>query len=231
MLSCLSSSLVAKAGHKRDHHRLAQTTTLGRPSPNGASHGTKLTEAPANSSLLSDGLSASQSSTYDGPVPRQLIYQVLTRSANHRSVALMSSFRTEKEMLIDFNSWEFGTLAQYILEEFYPKLSVYSPAHSIPLNPRSHLPYPKELFALIDPILEKRAPGIGPIIVDDAAGDPASLLVGVMVMGATVKNSPHGWDQAYYNQVAKDQIDFLVRMIRRTPEGAISHRVKELQLW
>ncbi|EGG09920.1 uncharacterized protein MELLADRAFT_95282 [Melampsora larici-populina 98AG31] len=144
------------------------------------------------------------------PELKQLVNLRLEKSANH--------------------SWEWGTQAEWILEGKYPSLSVYSDTQ-LPLNPKANLPYPAELFTIIDPILQRRAPGIGPIIVDDAAGDPASLLIGVMVMGATVKNSPYGWDQAYYNQVAKDQIDFLLQKIRRSKEGAVSHRVKELQLW
>lgn len=146
-------------------------------------------------------------------------------------------FSPELEQLVDLrlslsanHSWEWGTQVEWILERKYPSLSVYSDT-VLPLDPKANLPYPAELFTIIDPILRRRAPGIGPIIVDDAAGDPASLLIGVMVMGATVKNSPYGWDQAYYNQVAKDQIDFLLRKIRRSKEGAVSHRVKELQLW
>ncbi|KAH9813859.1 hypothetical protein DFH28DRAFT_325797 [Melampsora americana] len=146
------------------------------------------------------------------PELKQLVNFRLQRSANH--------------------SWEWGTQAQWVLEDKYPSLSVYS-ATQLPLNPKANLPYPAELFTIIDPILQRRENGTGPapIIVDEAAGDPASLLIGVMVMGATVKNSPYGWDQAYYNQIAKDQIDFLLRKIRRSKEGAVSHRVKELQLW
>ncbi|KAG0152184.1 hypothetical protein CROQUDRAFT_71031 [Cronartium quercuum f. sp. fusiforme G11] len=235
-LCCLIPNSIASSSHQRVHRQLVSvvappfflvpevpvvvppTAPLLVPStapleltPNVPSPTTNLTQSSVNPSKLSYGLTMDQSSTSNGPIPRQLIYEVLTRSANH--------------------SWEWGTLAQYMLEEFYPTLSVYSPTQKIPLDQKSNLPYPTFLFDLIDPILQKRKPGIGPIIEDDAAGDPASLLIAVMVMGATVKKSPYGWDQAYYNQVAKDQIDFLVRMIRRTPDGAISQRVKELQLW
>lgn len=118
-----------------------------------------------------------------------------------------------------------------ILERYYPSLSVYSTTKRIPLKPEDIGTYPQELFNVLDPILQRRAPGEGPIIQDDAAGDPASLLPGVVVLGAASSRDPRGRTQQEYYTIAQEQIDFLLEKVPRTDKGAISHRVKEVQLW
>lgn len=116
------------------------------------------------------------------------------------------------------------------MERYYSSLSVYS-NQTIPLDSKQIENYPKKLFDVITPILKQRTPGPGAIIEDGASGDPASLLVGVMVLGAAAKNDPQNLTKQYYDQIAEEQIRFLLKKVPRTIEGAISQRVSEIQLW
>ena len=64
-----------------------------------------------------------------------------------------------------------------------------------------------------------------PLIQDECAADPASMGVPVLVAGWLGLN-----DQEYAG-AAEDQLNFLLYNVPRTADGAISHRVAELQLW
>lgn len=164
------------------------------------------------------------------------VYSVLQRTANHRWGILYTrpdpilNGSLIKSLCIII-SWEWGTQCEVILERYYPSLSVYSTTKRIPLNPDNIGDYPQKLFDVIDPILQRRAPGAGPIIQDDAAGDPASLLPGVVVLGAASRRDPRGRSQKDYNAIAEEQVKFLLEKVPRASNGAISHRVKEVQLW
>lgn len=118
-----------------------------------------------------------------------------------------------------------------ILERYYPRLSVYS-NQSIPIISSNHIKIKtKKLLKVIQPILKDRRPGPGPIIKDDAAGDPASLMIGIMILGLTNKKGSKPYSRKYYLKIAKRQLRFLLDEVPRTSEGAISHRVAEVQLW
>ena len=69
--------------------------------------------------------------------------------------------------------------------------------------------------------------GPQPLISDGSAGDPASI--GMCVLLANWSNQDAG--QINYAGAAKDQLDFLFQDVPRTSDGAISHRVSEVQLW
>ena len=60
---------------------------------------------------------------------------------------------------------------------------------------------------------------------EGSAADPASM--GVPVLMA----SWLGLNDQDYAGAAKDQLDYLLYKVPKTPDGAISHRVSELQLW
>lgn len=62
---------------------------------------------------------------------------------------------------------------------------------------------------------------------DGSAGDPPSI--GVAVLLADWTNQDDG--KLDYAGAAKDQLDFLLNDVPRASDGAISHRVSELQLW
>lgn len=68
-----------------------------------------------------------------------------------------------------------------------------------------------------------------PIVDDAAAGDPAALGMAVVLAGkatgdAVVNNTK-------YSDAAQRQIDYLLYHVPRAPNGAISHRRDEVQLW
>lgn len=68
-----------------------------------------------------------------------------------------------------------------------------------------------------------------PIVDDAAAGDPAALGMSVVLAGkatgdATVNNTK-------YSDAAQRQVDYLLYHVPRAPNGAISHRRDEVQLW
>lgn len=62
-------------------------------------------------------------------------------------------------------------------------------------------------------------------MTDGAAGDPASNGIAVILAGMT-----YWWDSRF-SADAKDQLDHLLYEVPRAPNGAISHRESEAQLW
>ncbi|PPQ94912.1 hypothetical protein CVT25_004397 [Psilocybe cyanescens] len=134
-------------------------------------------------------------------------------------------------------SWELGTRAQTILELNATEYSVFS---------SSSLPPPKTIpsslasthgidpfFAIAHQVVANRSTAnnntSGPqaFLPDGSAGDPASI--GVAVLLAEWTNQDNG--KLDYAGAAKDQLDFLLNDVPRTSDGAISHRVSEVQLW
>ncbi|KAG5339433.1 hypothetical protein C0989_004266 [Termitomyces sp. Mn162] len=67
--------------------------------------------------------------------------------------------------------------------------------------------------------------GPQPLINDMSAADPASIGFAVLIANWT------GQGGEDYAGAAKDQLDFLEFSVPRTGDGAISHRVNQVQLW
>ncbi|KAG6872500.1 hypothetical protein C0995_009256 [Termitomyces sp. Mi166 len=67
--------------------------------------------------------------------------------------------------------------------------------------------------------------GPQPLIKDGSAADPASIGFAVLIANWT------GQGDEDYAGAAKDQLDFLESKVPRTSDGAISHRVSQVQLW
>jgi len=135
------------------------------------------------------------------------------------------------------NSWEFGTRAQTILELNATEYSVFS-SNSLP--PPSTIPSSLSdsgaldpFFAIANKIVSGRAKsnnntvGPQPLIQDGSAADPASIGVAVLLANWTGQDS----GSIDYAGAAKDQLDFLFEVVPKTSDGAISHRVSEVQLW
>jgi len=70
--------------------------------------------------------------------------------------------------------------------------------------------------------------GPQPLINDSSAGDPASIGVAVLLANWTGQGAVDGLD---YAGAARDQLAFLFQNVSKTSDGAISHRVDQLQLW
>jgi phage tail protein X len=62
---------------------------------------------------------------------------------------------------------------------------------------------------------------------DGSAADPASIGVSVLLANWTGKDS----GQVDYAGAAADQLNFLLYKAPQTSDGAISHRVEQVQLW
>ncbi len=77
--------------------------------------------------------------------------------------------------------------------------------------------------------------GPQPLITDGSAADPASIGMSVLLAywteQATGNGDEGGSGAVDYAGAAKDQLDFLLGNVTRTSDGALSHRVSELQLW
>lgn len=76
-------------------------------------------------------------------------------------------------------------------------------------------------------VANKNAVGPQPFMPDGSAGDPASIGMCVLLANWTKQDA----GQIDYAGAAKDQLDFLLQDTPRTSDGAISHRVSEVQLW
>ncbi|KAK1232575.1 hypothetical protein PQX77_004286 [Marasmius sp. AFHP31] len=154
---------------------------------------------------------------------------ILSAPVTDKTELLISKVKArlaETELL----SWEIGTYTQALLELDAPEYS--------PLTATS-LPLPKDASPSIQPVLQivrdviaqhrnTSIEGPQPIMPDGAAGDPASIGTAVLLAAWTKQAG----DDVPYLQVVEDQIDYLFSdAVPKTPDGAISHRVAQLQLW
>lgn len=108
------------------------------------------------------------------------------------------------------------------------------PSSSVPSNVTSAI---SPVFSIAETIVSNRTTsnynttsnssvtGPQPLIKDGSAGDPASIGVAVLLANWTGQG---GQD---YAGAATDQLNYLFQNISQTSDGAISHRVSELQLW
>ncbi|KAJ6496689.1 Six-hairpin glycosidase [Mycena vitilis] len=130
-------------------------------------------------------------------------------------------------------SWELGTRAQALLDLNVPNYSVFSstgvpPPASIPSNSTSAI---APVFSIARNVVSalKNATGPTPLVTGDgAAGDPPSIGVAVLLANWTGQGSADGLD---YASAAKGQLDYLMNVVPRTSDGAISHRAAQVQLW
>ncbi|PPQ95428.1 hypothetical protein CVT26_008449 [Gymnopilus dilepis] len=135
-------------------------------------------------------------------------------------------------------SWELGTRAQTILELNATEYSVFS---STPLPPPSSIPSSLSssgglapFFSIAHDVVVNRTKanngttGPQPLISGDgAAADPASIGVCVLIANWTGQDA----GQVDYAGAATDQLNYLLQDVPRTSDGAISHRVSQVQLW
>ena len=135
----------------------------------------------------------------------------------------------------NLSSWELGTRSQAILELNATAYSVFS---SNPLPPPSTIPSDlttplAPFFAIARSVVLNRTVannntvGPQPLIPDGSAADPASI--GMCVLLANWTNQDAG--QIDYAGAATDQLNFLFQDVPKTVDGAISHRVSQVQLW
>jgi hypothetical protein len=137
--------------------------------------------------------------------------------------------------LLTISSWEIGTRAQALLELSVPSFSSLTPSPPRPLpSPLSHSIDASlaDIYTIARTTVVALPPpptnGSGqPLFIGDAsAGDPASVGIAVLIANWTQRR---GLD---YAGAATAQVEYLFGPeVPKTSDGAISHRVSQLQLW
>ncbi|KAF5346964.1 hypothetical protein D9758_010082 [Tetrapyrgos nigripes] len=150
-------------------------------------------------------------------------------------------------------SWEIGTRAQALLTHSNSRYSVYytgddlSAANNDSSRDGTFLPPPSNdansdsgdlstVLEIASSVVGNRSrtngdiSGPQPFMKDGSAADPASIGVAVLLANWTNAPSPQNTSTSY-SQAAQDQLDYLLTSVPRSSEGAISHRVAQVQLW
>jgi hypothetical protein len=136
-------------------------------------------------------------------------------------------------------SWELGTRSQALLEL---NANLYSVLSHNPLPPPSTITANltdamTTVLSIAKSVVSNRSVSNGgkigpqPLMNDansTAAGDPASIGMVVLLANWTGQQRTDGLD---YAGASQDQLDFLFQDVPRTSDGAISHRIEQLQLW
>jgi hypothetical protein len=142
--------------------------------------------------------------------------------------------------LLAMSSWEIGTRAQALLELSVPSFSSLtpSPPRSLPSSPSPSINASlADIYTIARTTVAALPPpptnGSGqPLFIGDtSAGDPASAGIAVLIANWThFRSGQHeGYD---YAGAATAQVQYLFGPeVPKTSDGAISHRVSQLQLW
>ncbi|AFR94210.1 hypothetical protein C343_02279 [Cryptococcus neoformans C23] len=171
------------------------------------------------------------------PGPSLLLLAALPlASATHLSNKLQDKVYDVMEN-ISTHSWEIGTKAQAILESKYPSYSVFASTSSIPLPNDFDEDDIKDVVAVAEETMNNRPPsntsasahGGSTLLEDDAAGDPASLGVTILLANASTGNAQV--NGVSYGDAAREELNYLLYDVPRTSAGAISHRADQAQLW
>ncbi|KAF7361603.1 hypothetical protein MVEN_00503500 [Mycena venus] len=117
------------------------------------------------------------------------------------------------------HSWEFGTATEALLEVYSPLLSVFGPT---PFPVQSLSPSDVPGLAYAQTKIPQPFGSHGLSNGDGAVGDPASLGVGAVMIGKT---------NASFSVAAQQEIDYVVGLAPKWPNGAISHRADVAELW
>ena len=138
-------------------------------------------------------------------------------------------------MLNVISSWELGTRAQALLELSAPSFSVLT--SSVVLPPPSNLITAVnaslgDVYTIARNAVASLPPppsnGTGQPLFsgDTSAGDPASIGPAVLIANWT------GLGGENFGSAATAQVEYLLGpAVPKTSDGAISHRISELQLW
>ncbi|TBU36627.1 glycosyl hydrolase family 88-domain-containing protein [Dichomitus squalens] len=132
------------------------------------------------------------------------------------------------------HSWEIGTRAQALTEFDSPSYSVLNDSSLPPLQgsaPSSLdevVSIARSVVQNLTNVGQGAQPLIGGTTSGEAAGDPASIGVAVLLANWTGAGAA---DKLDYAGAARDQLEYLLEKVPRTSDGAISHRVENVQLW
>ncbi|KAG5644561.1 hypothetical protein DXG03_008135 [Asterophora parasitica] len=125
-------------------------------------------------------------------------------------------------------SWELGVAAEAHTEFSWPALSVFEPsAFPPPKHLNVSLNASDVLEIAVKTVSKKPATSLPLIAAQGSAADPASIGVAVLLANWT---SPDPSSTAF-SDAASGQLEHLLHHVPRSPQGAISHRQDEVQLW
>ncbi|KAI0069199.1 Six-hairpin glycosidase [Artomyces pyxidatus] len=152
---------------------------------------------------------------------------IQTPALDSLTPAKLASVRTNA-LAISTHSWELGTLTEALTELEWPSLAVFAP-HSIP--PPSHLSSwdnAGDVIKIATEVVRNKTADTLPLIDGDGAvGDPASLGFSVLLANWTRTNK----SDTVFSVDAQEQLEYLLTDAPRSPQGAISHRESQVQLW
>lgn len=143
---------------------------------------------------------------------------LIAEGFTHEQLALMRTQLTNNA----HQSWELGTAVEALLQLDYADLSVYGAAPFPPPRVLNWTDYPIATAAML---VQDKPTYVAALMDDGAAGDPMSNGIAVLLA-----NMSYPEDTRYYNDWVS-QLNFIQYGVPETGDGAISHRVSEVQLW
>ncbi|WVF67288.1 hypothetical protein IAT40_002038 [Kwoniella sp. CBS 6097] len=157
-------------------------------------------------------------------------------SATHLTDSLLNKVYNVMNQ-ISTASWENGTRAEAILESKYPDLSVFAEKAPFPVSSDMSSGSIPELIDIAQITMQNRPASSNnasslngsTLLEDGAAGDPASLGVTILIANATTKNEQV--NGVGYGDAATAELNYLLHSVPKAPNGAISHRTDQAQLW
>lgn len=151
--------------------------------------------------------------------------------ADHLPIAFLFSIApgeacTEPNAII---SWELGTREEALTELNARNFSVLN-GSSVP--PKTGNAVLQPIFEIVATVISNNTHGLqnntpAPFIPDGSAADPASNGVAALLANWTGQNN----GSINFGLAAVNQMNFLWTQVPRTSDGALSHRVAEVQLW
>ncbi|KAI0919982.1 hypothetical protein AcV5_001913 [Taiwanofungus camphoratus] len=127
-------------------------------------------------------------------------------------------------------SWELGTECEALTESNAPAYAVFNSSLPPPSSPLPSSLAP--VLAIAHDVVRNQSniSGPAPLVYtpDGAAGDPASLGVAVLLANWTGAGAQDGLD---YARAAQGQLAYTLDVVPRTNDGAISHRIEQVELW
>lgn len=127
-------------------------------------------------------------------------------------------------------SWELGTAAEALTELSWPALSVFNADAFPPPHVLTPSLNASDVLSIAIRTVSSKPPGSTTLALvenDGAVGDPASIGIAVLLANWT-KTDPNN---DAFSWAAGQQLDYLLNHAPRTPQGAISHRSDQVQLW
>jgi len=150
-----------------------------------------------------------------------------------RRLSALAAHLRELTRTLHAHSWEIGTHLSALLELSYPSLSPFADSTSWARPSPSSSPAPTEILSNVAQILSNQPQGQQQLVSDGSAADPASVGPFVVLANLTLDGDEQigGRSKAQVDEAVQRQVDVLMEGTPRTPDGAISHRTEDVELW